>query len=323
MAFLLAAFGSVALVWIVGSLLVQPTNHPVATPAGFDARVVAIPGAGHEIAGWWIDGGADSPVVLLLHGVRADRSSMVSRALLLRKYGFSALLIDLQAHGETPGTEITFGARESKDVSSSLDWIRRIAPGRRVGVIGCSLGGASVLLVPQPSGFDAVVLEAAYPRLTRAVENRIRMRVGPLAPILTPLLLMQLKPRLNISASDLEPIRYISQLGAPVLIAAGSADEGTTLDESKDLYEAASNPKELWIARGARHQDLQAFDPGEYEQHVVKFLSKYLQLRETLNPPPQSTNKALDLIGLAASNVRVHAVEGQFIHCVAAPQGKR
>jgi hypothetical protein len=35
------------------------------------------------------------------------------------------------------------------------------------------MGGASVLLVPQPSGFDAVVLEAVYPRIGRAVENRM------------------------------------------------------------------------------------------------------------------------------------------------------
>jgi uncharacterized protein len=96
------------------------------------------------------------------------------------------------------------------------------AAGRRVGVIGCSLGGASLLLAPQPSGFDAVVLEAVFPRITRAVENRIRLFVGPLAPLLTPLLLMQMKPRLHLSTSDLEPIKSIRRLGAPVLVAAGS-----------------------------------------------------------------------------------------------------
>jgi uncharacterized protein len=86
--------------WMLGSKLVEPANHKVPMPAGFSAQSVAIPGLGHSVAGWWVDQGEGSAVVLLLHAVRADRSTMVSRAQLLMKHGFSVLLIDLQAHGE-------------------------------------------------------------------------------------------------------------------------------------------------------------------------------------------------------------------------------
>ena len=194
------------------------------------------------------------------------------------------LLIDLQGQGETSGEAITLGFRESADVVVARDRIRRMAPGRKIGVIGCSLGGASVLLAPQPSGFDAVVLEAVYPRIARAVENRIHIRLGFLAPVLTPLLLMQLEPRLHILPADLEPIRFIGQLGAPVLIAAGSKDEHTTLEESRELFEAASTPKSLWIVEGARHKDLLAFDRAGYEEHGVGFLMS------TLKPAQQTEN---------------------------------
>jgi uncharacterized protein len=271
--------------WILGSKLVEPANHAVAMPAGFSAQSVVIPSVGHSIAGWWVDKGEGSPVILLLHAVRADRSTMVSRAQLLMKHGFSVLLVDLQGHGETPGEAITFGLRESADVVAAREWIKHTAPGRTIGVLACSLGGASVLLAPQPSGFDAVVLEAVYPRITRAVENRIRIRLGFLAPILTPLLLMQLEPRLHIAASDLEPIRSIGRLGAPVLIAAGSKDEHTTLEETRALFEAASDPKSLWVVEGARHQDLLAYDKMGYEEHVVGFLKRTLA---------DSTEKATD-----------------------------
>jgi alpha-beta hydrolase superfamily lysophospholipase len=279
----LLLFGAVAAsAWILGSVLVHPANHTVQWPPGFDtlrfdANPVSIPGSGHVIAGWWINSGSSSPAVILLHAVRADRATMVSRAQLLKNYGFSVLLIDLQAHGETPGQAITFGVRESADVVAAHAWLKHINPGRRIGVVGCSLGGAAVLLGPQSSGFDAVVLEAVYPRITRAVENRIRIRAGPMAPILAPLLLMQMEPRLHISASDLEPIKSINHLGAPVLIAAGSGDEHTTLSESEELYGAAANPKELWIVKGAHHQDFLAYNTEEYEAHVVKFLISNLR----------------------------------------------
>jgi len=268
-------FGAAA--WVLGSKLVAPANHPVLLPAGFNADVVSISGHGHAIAGWWVDSGAGSPVVLLLHAVRADRSSMVSRAKLLTGHGFSVLLIDLQAHGETPGEAITFGLRESRDVTAARDWIRQKAPGRRIGVIGCSLGGASVLLGPQPAGFDAVVLEAVYPRISGAIENRVRIRLGALAPIVTPLLLMQLEPRLHIAPSELEPIRSMGRLGTPVLVVAGSKDEHTTLTESRELFDAAAAPKAMWVVEGARHQDFLAYDPRGYDAHVVEFLLEALR----------------------------------------------
>ncbi len=171
--------------WLLGSQLVRPANHAVPLPAGFPAQVVSIPGSGHVIAGWWLEKSEGAPVVLLLPAIRADRSSMLSRAKLLARHGFSVLLVDLQAHGETPGSAIPLGWLESADVHAAHEWLSRAAPSARIGVIGCSLGGAAVLLGRQPSGFDAVVLEAVYPRVSRAVENRIRIRLGPLAPVLT------------------------------------------------------------------------------------------------------------------------------------------
>ena len=269
--------------WIVGSRLIAPANHQVPLPDDFQAQVISIPGPGHRIAGWWVNKGVESPVVILLHAVRSDRSSMVSRAELLMRHGFSVLLIDLQAHGETPGDAITLGLRESADVAAARDWIRRATPGRRVGVIGCSLGGAAILLGSQPSGFDAVVLEAVYPRLARALENTIRIRLGPLAPVLAPLLLMQLGPRLHIAASALEPIRSIGRLGSPVLVVAGSNDDHTTLAESQALYEAASSPKSLWVVEGAHHQDFLAYDPRGYDVHVAEFLIETLSVHNANN----------------------------------------
>jgi len=263
--------------WWIGSQLTEPANHAVTRPEGFYGDLVSIPSEDHAIAGWWTETGNRLPVVLLLHAVRADRSTMVVRAQLLQKHGFSTLIIDLQAHGETPGTAITFGKRESRDVVAALAWIKTRSPDRKIGIIGCSLGGASALLAPQPLGVDAVVLEAVYPRIDRAIENRVRLRVGAAAPLLTPLLLWQLGPRLHITTSDLEPIRSIAKLGAPVLIAAGSDDEHTTLGESEDLYRAASEPKEIWIVHGAKHQDLLAFDPTGYKAHVVRFLTDHLR----------------------------------------------
>jgi fermentation-respiration switch protein FrsA (DUF1100 family) len=201
---------------------------------------------------------------------------MVPRARLLADHGFSVLLIDLQAHGETPGTAITLGWRESGDVQAALGWLRAAAPARRIGVIGCSLGGAAILLGPQPAGFDAVVLEAVYPRVSRAIENRVRIRLGSMAPVLTPLLLVQLPLRLGTSPDELEPIRSMPRLGSPVLVVAGSHDRHTTLAESEELFRAGVAPKRLWVVEGARHEDFLSADPAGYASEVGGFLREHL-----------------------------------------------
>jgi hypothetical protein len=93
----------------------------------------------------------------------ADRSSMVSRVQLLIGHGFSVLLSDLQAHGETLGDAITVGIRESADLVAARDWIHVHTPGRRIGVIGDlepirSIGklGAPVLIA---AGYEAHVVQ--------------------------------------------------------------------------------------------------------------------------------------------------------------------
>src|SRR5436309_10441238 len=133
--------------WLLGSRLVRPVNHPVPLPPDLQAQAVAIPGSGHAIAAWWPDQGGGSPVVLLLHAIRADRSSMVGRAKLLSSRGFSVLLIDLQAHGETPGAAITVVARVAGDIRVAFEWLKLSVPGRRSVVIGSSLGVGAVVLV--------------------------------------------------------------------------------------------------------------------------------------------------------------------------------
>jgi alpha-beta hydrolase superfamily lysophospholipase len=277
----IVALGTAAGCWVFATMLISPANRPVSMPAGLPFTAVSIPGEGHAIAGSWRDLGGDTPVVLLLHGLRGNRVSTVPRALVLMRAGFSVLLIDLQAHGETPGDRITLGWRESADVRAARDWIRAQAPGRRIGVIGVSLGGASVLLGQQPAGFDAVVLEAVYPRLRRAIANRIDIRLEPLGAALAPLLLVQIEPRLGVAVEQLEPIRHIARLGAPVLIVGGARDEHTTAEETCELFAAAVEPRELWIVDGAVHQDFSRFDDDGYEIHVVAFLRRHLAAPST------------------------------------------
>ena len=277
---LLGASGLAFSYWVGGQLLAPRPAVVGAPPADLHAEPIVIAGVSMPIHGWWISGDADKGSVLLLHGIRANRTAMVGRARLLAKHGYSVLLIDLQAHGESSGEAITLGLRESAGVQSAREWIRSRRSGKPIAAIGVSLGGASILLGPSPSGFDAIVLEAVYPDAQQALRNRMAMRFGSLAPLLSRLLEVQVKPRLGVPMDKLRPIDHIAAIHAPVMIVAGGRDRHTTPTESATLFDRAQDPKEYGLLAQAAHQDFQHLDPVGYEARVIGFLQHHLAERK-------------------------------------------
>lgn len=276
-AVLLCAAGAAGLWWLGGTLVAPRPAVIGSPPADLHAREVrlAVPQA-PPVAGWWIAGEPGRASVLLLHGIRSDRRAMLGRARLLSRHGYAVLLIDLPAHGESPGDAITLGWREAAAVTAARDWMHEQRPGEKRAVIGVSLGGASVVLGPQPSGFDAVVLEAVYSDARQAIRNRIAMRLGDTAATLSPLLAMQAEWRLGIPVRELSPIDRIANLGAPVLVVAGGQDRHTLPAESRAMYGRARAPKSLWLLPDAAHVDFLAHDPAGYTDHVIGFLDRQL-----------------------------------------------
>lgn len=262
-----------------GELLSRPTKRTLgAAPLALGADNVLLdqPGVG-AVAGWFVQGAPGRGAILLLHGLRADRRQMLARAQLFKGLGYSVLLIDLPAHGESGGDRITFGWREARGVDASLAYLRNVAPGERIGVIGVSLGAASLVLAGSAPPPAAVVLESMAPTIAQALENRLRMRLGRAGAGLAPLLLWQLPLRAGVSADQLRPINVLARLGAPVLVASGTADRHTTMAETLEIFQAAAEPKELWLVDGAAHGDLQAHDPDAYAAKVVPFMERYLR----------------------------------------------
>jgi len=265
-------------VWIAGSVLTAPVPEPIGDPpADIPARMVQFPSqSGATIHGWFIPGTKNAGAIILMHGVRSNRLSMLDRARFLSHAGFTVLLFDFQAHGESPGEHITFGYLESRDAHAAVEFLNANAPGERVGVIGVSMGGAATLLASPALDVDAMVLEMVYPTINEAVSNRLSMRFGSWSGMLSPVLTLQLKPRLGITADVLSPIDKVGGITVPKLFIAGANDQHTTLEESKRMFAAAAEPKELWIVEDASHTDLHAKKREEYEQRTLKFFKKSL-----------------------------------------------
>ena len=269
-----AVFAGVAGILLTGSVLSHPVQAQIGNPpSALHANNVSFPSAsGSLIHGWLAVASSRSPVVLLLPGVRANRLSMLNRAFFLHRAGYSVLLIDLQATGESKGEAITFGWRERLDVLAAVNFIKHELPDSPVAVLGSSLGGAAALLATPPLEVRAMILEAVYPTVEKATTNRLRMRLGSLGTIVAPVLLAQLRPRLGVSVTQLRPIDHAAQVRCPVLIISGAADRHTTPQDTQLLYDRIESPKQLWLVPGAAHVDLHRAATRMYEQRVLTFL---------------------------------------------------
>jgi fermentation-respiration switch protein FrsA (DUF1100 family) len=240
--------------------------------------------SGALLKGNFLTGEMGNGAVVLMHGVRGNRGGMARHAMFLRAAGFTVLLFDFQAHGESSGQQITNGYLEAMDAVAAVEFLREKAPGEKIAVLGTSLGGAAAVLAGGKLQVDAMVLEAVYPDIDRAVKNRIGMVAGDWARLFSPLLTWQLKWRVGMGREWFNPEREVAGLACPKLIVSGDHDRHTTLEDTKSLFAAAAEPKELWIVEGAAHEDLHAFVGIQYEKRVEGFLRRTIGRGEKGKP---------------------------------------
>jgi alpha-beta hydrolase superfamily lysophospholipase len=264
--------------WVVGGRLCAACNRAVALPANLAVEQVSFPSnSGATIRGWLVVPETNRAVVILQHGVRADKSTLVERARFLASAGYAVLMFDFQAHGESIGSHITFGSLESRDAQAAVTFAKSRFPGKQVAVIGLSLGAAAAALAEPPLDVQALVLEMMYPTVVEATKDRIAMRLGSPGRWLSPLLTAQLKWRIGCTTDALRPIVSVEKITVPKLFIAGTEDRDTTLAESKEIFSHAAEPKAFVPFEGARHQDLLEFAPDQYKKTILEFLEKYLK----------------------------------------------
>jgi pimeloyl-ACP methyl ester carboxylesterase len=274
---IVAVFGTVALELRLRDVVIPPRGDLGPPPDDLPFEPVVIPSdSGSDLRGWFAPGDSHMGGVALMHAIRANRRTMLDRARFLHRHGYAVLLFDFQAHGESPGRYVTFGHLESHDARAAIEFLRERVDGRGVGALGSSLGGAACILGETPLRADAVVIEAVYPDLEAALDNRVRMRIGSAARWVVPVLLDRVESRLGLNPADLRPVDAIARLASPLLVIAGTADRHTTATETRRLFDAAPEPKELWWIEGAAHVDFHRYAGEDYENTVLAFLDRYL-----------------------------------------------
>ncbi|TGK59201.1 alpha/beta hydrolase [Leptospira wolffii] len=266
--------------FVVAHLLVIITLAPIRVdvgnpPSGYE-KIEFKSASGGIIRGWFNNSSNPKGTIILLHGIRANRLSMLERSNLLVEHGYSTLLIDFQAHGESDGDLITIGVKESEDVKSAIHFIKEKHHRSKVGIIGSSLGGASALLADVSEEIDFMIIESVFSTIDLAIRNRVAIRIAKPIAFLTPIAYYILKAEINIPETGLDPVDHIYMVKCPIFVISGKDDLYTFESESLNMYQKAPAPKELWLIDKAGHVDLYAFAKIEYENRILSFIERYM-----------------------------------------------
>ncbi len=98
--------------------------------------------------GWGIrPPNANAGSVLLLHGLSESRTAVSGVAEFLLAAGYSVLMPDARAHGESGGDVATYGLLEAGDIRAWVDWIQNSQHPECVFALGESMGAAQLLEV--------------------------------------------------------------------------------------------------------------------------------------------------------------------------------
>src|ERR671911_1790197 len=250
---------------------------PEATPAslGLRYRDVEFPSTdGIRLSAWWVPVEGSSLAAVLVPGWGGYKfeEHLFQTLPVYHGAGYSVLLLDLRAQGESGGARRTLGYREVRDARGALAWLRRqgYAPDQVV-LHGWSMGGATALRAAPGTGVAAVVEEAGYADLPLLLKGKIPefVRFGG---ILEPAILLAGRLFPDFDAWDVVPkrdARKLSDDGVPLFIIHSTDDEVVPYEQAKML--AAAHPEaNIWKLEGYAH--VEAYQHPEYARRLRAFL---------------------------------------------------
>lgn len=266
------------------------TVSPYETGADFEDVAFSSLYGGYLLQGWWLSRPETNRVVVGLAGYRGSRSELIGIATILWRAGFNVLLFDYNGHGAARGAPVTLGYREVNDFYAALEYVHSRVPDARIGAFGGSMG-AAVAILGSAKRDDVLGVVADSPFATHAgvvsynVSRVVRLPGAPFARIADYFLYR----RAGYHNSDVEPVRAAPLIAPrPLLIIHGTDDTMIPVEHGRMVYEAAREPKELWLGQGAEHCGTYFLDREAYGNRITAFFERALGPAQGEAPPRQA-----------------------------------
>lgn len=272
----------------------QATNP--ATEAGLAYEEVAFAtGEGLTLRGWFIPAAeAGAPAVVYAPGTGRDLRSGLSLAAPLHQAGYHVLLFSYRGSGQSDGNRLGFsyGDAESRDVDAAVRFLTEVKGVGRVAAIGYSAGAVSAILsAARNPRIGAVVAVAPYSCVDEVWQTG---RPALMPAFLQDLTLWLTEKRKGFDRDQICPLDVVDRIAPrPLLVIHGAADRRILESQVRRLFEAAGQPKSLWVVAGATHTTIRTPGLDDLAARVAVFLDGALKQTPAARPPARLDRQAM------------------------------
>lgn len=244
-------------------------------------------------------------MIVFAHEFCADMQSCARYCRPLQEVGYDIFTFDFRNHGQsefepgyTPRQWIT--DREVHDMRGAIAFVRawleeQQRPGP-IGLFGMSRGACAALVAAaEAPEVRAIVSDGAYSTDTTIeyfmkrwayIFATVRVVYENHPPLFWRFLrwLLMCVARREFRCNFPSVRKVIQRMPPrPLLFIHGERDSFLPVEQSRRLYALAGQPKFLWIAPGARHNQAAVLHPELYAQMTINFFDEYLA---TASAPP-------------------------------------
>jgi alpha-beta hydrolase superfamily lysophospholipase len=217
--------------------------------------------------------------ILILHGVSESKIAGLHMAKEFHDRGYNVFLYDSRRHGDSGGRLCTYGYHEKYDLQMVIDYLmqRSDLTLRRIGIFGWSMGAAVAIQVAAlDTRVAAVVAESGFATLRNVFDDYQRRMIKLPWHYLRNIVIKRSEFLADFKANDVAPVEAVKSIHVPIFLLHGTEDNLIKYNYSEKVYQAANNPKELWLISGARHHDMMEVGGEEYTRRITAFFEKYL-----------------------------------------------
>jgi dipeptidyl aminopeptidase/acylaminoacyl peptidase len=263
--------------WVFTSGLTNPGCHPptliVAFPKPEEHWLLTEDGV--SIRTWYYPS-QNGAAILVFGGPVGALGTRSPPVMPLLREGYGILQIDSRACADPPAP-VTLGMDETMDAAAGLAFLHdreEIIP-IRIGAYGFSMGGVTAIrAAAQMDGLRAIIPEGGYYNLGGHILKSTPNQ--PLAEaVLRQMITWVYTWRTGLDPWDSSPIDDLPAISPrPVFLIYGEneIENGGGWEQ----YQAAQQPKTIWIVPGGSHGRNHQAAPLEYERRVVEFFDRYL-----------------------------------------------
>jgi uncharacterized protein len=221
---------------------------------------------GARLHGWHLRAkGTPRGTVLHLHGNAENISTFLAAVHWLPAAGYDVLLVDYRGYGRSEGVATIDSVHE--DARLALQALLE-RPGKRF-VFGQSLGGSAAIHAvahePRREQISGLVTEGAFSSYSRIAREKMN-QLWLTWPFQYPLSWLLFSDRY----AAIDAVARVAPV--PLLIVNGENDPVVFPSHARRLYDAAREPRELWIVPGAGHVD--AFTRAGNREILLAFLAR-------------------------------------------------